>query len=66
MEDPRTRGVKPGKRRLELGLTSVIGREDGSVIEVFPDGSETLLVAPRDRESDPVKEQSTDSPRPLT
>ena len=46
MDDVRTRGVEPGRRRLALGLTSVIGREDGSVVEVFPDGTEKVLKEP--------------------
>ena len=48
MDDVRTRGVEPGRRRLALGLTSVIGREDGSVVEVFPDGTEKVLKGPTD------------------
>lgn len=46
MDDVRTQGIEPGRRRLALGLTSVIGREDGSVVEVFPDGSEKVLEGP--------------------
>lgn len=46
VDDVRTRGVAPGRRRLALGLTSVIGREDGSVVEVFPDGTEKVLKGP--------------------
>ena len=45
-DDVRTQGIEPGRRRLALGLTSVIGREDGSVVEVFPDGSEKVLEGP--------------------
>ena len=53
VDDVRTRGVAPGRRRLALGLTSIIGREDGSVIEVFPDGTEKVLKGPSDQA--PVK-----------
>ena len=48
MDHVRTQGLEPGRRRLALGLTSVIGRKDGSVVEVFPDGSEEVLEGPRE------------------
>lgn len=40
----RTSGLDPVARRLQLGLSAIIGRSDGSVIEVFPDGTETVLA----------------------
>ena len=55
MEDPRTRGIEPGRRRLQLGLSSIIGREGGIVVEVFPDGTETILVGPDAKEPASVK-----------
>lgn len=50
MEDLRTQGVEPGRRRLQLGLSSIIGREGGVVVEVFPDGTETVLFGPGAKE----------------
>lgn len=48
MKDLRPEGIAPELRRLKVGLTSVIGLEDGAVVEVFPDGSDVVLVQLRD------------------
>lgn len=47
MKFPRTDGVSPGRRRLQLGLSAIIGRKDGSVVEIFPDGTERVLMPGR-------------------
>ena len=61
MDDVRTKGIEPGRRRLALGLTSVIGREDGSVVEVFPDGSEKVLEGPGEgRPREAVQQKTAD------
>ena len=41
----RTSGFSPADRRLQLGLSAIIGRPDGTVVEIFPDGTETALRA---------------------
>ena len=46
MKDPRTEDVAQGLRRLQVGLSSAIVRGDGAVVEVFPGGSEVVLVEP--------------------
>ena len=61
MKDPRTEGVAPGLRRLQVGLTSVIGREDGAVVEVFPDGSEVVLVEPKGSNTESEQRQTQSS-----
>ena len=40
----RTGGFNPAARRLQLGLSAIIGRPDGTVVEIFPDGTETVLA----------------------
>ena len=39
----RTKGLDPVADRLRVGLPAVIGRPDGTVVKIFPDGSEELL-----------------------
>ena len=39
----RVRGVDPAARRLAVGLSAIVGDKDGNVIEVFPDGTRTIL-----------------------
>ena len=43
----RTRGVNPAARRLQLGMSAIVGRPDGAVVELFPDGTEVVLHAPK-------------------
>ncbi len=40
----RTSDFSPADRRLQLGLSAIIGRPDGTVVEIFPDGTETVLA----------------------
>ena len=40
----RTSGIDPVARRLQLGLSAIIGRPDGAVVEIFPDGTERVLA----------------------
>lgn len=42
----RTQGVSPASRRLQLGLSAIVGRPDGAVVELFPDGREVVLDPP--------------------
>lgn len=39
----RTKGLDPAADRLRVGLPAVIGRPDGAIVKIFPDGSEELL-----------------------
>ncbi len=44
----RTQGVSPGLRRLQVGLCAIVGREDGAVVKLFPDGREEVLHPPKE------------------
>lgn len=44
----RTNGISPASRRLELGLSAIVSRPDGAVVELFPDGKEVVLDPPRE------------------
>ena len=44
----RTRGVNPAARRLQLGMSAIVGRSDGAVVELFPDGTEVVLHGPKE------------------
>lgn len=44
----RTKGVSPASRRLQLGLSAIVSRSDGAVVELFPDGREVVLDPPRE------------------
>ena len=44
----RTRGVNPAARRLQLGMSAIVGRPDGAVVELFPDGTEVVLHGPKE------------------
>ena len=44
----RTQGVSPGLRRLQVGLCAIVGREDGAVVKLFPDGREVVLHPPKE------------------
>ena len=44
----RTKGISPATRRLQLGLSAIVSRPDGSVVELFPDGKEVVLDPPRE------------------
>lgn len=44
----RTKGVSPGLRRLQVGLCAIVGREDGAVVKLFPDGREEVLHPPKE------------------
>ncbi len=46
---PRTRGVNPAARRLQLGMSAIVGRPDGALVELFPDGTEVVLHGPKER-----------------
>ena len=46
----RTKGLDPAGDRLRVGLPAVIGRPDGTVVKIFPDGSEVILS---DSQADP-------------
>ena len=48
----RTKGVSPASRRLQLGLSAIVSRPDGAVVELFPDGREVVLDPPRESRSD--------------
>lgn len=61
MKHSRTEGVAPGLRRLQVGLSSVIVRGDGAVVEVFPDGSEVVLVEPQDPNPEAKQRQAQSS-----
>lgn len=39
----RTKGVNPAARRLQLGMSAIVERPDGTVVELFPDGREVVL-----------------------
>ena len=39
----RTKGVNPAARRLQLGMSAIVERPDGAVVELFPDGREVVL-----------------------
>ena len=39
----RINGFSPAARRLQLGLSAIVGRLDGTVVEIFPDGTEVVL-----------------------
>ena len=49
----RTSGFSPADRRLQLGLSAIIGRPDGTVVEIFPDGTETVLACRSQAGDDP-------------
>lgn len=42
-----TSGINPVTRRLQLGLSAIIGRPDGTVVEVFPDGNRDSAISPQ-------------------
>ncbi len=44
----RTRGINPAARRLQLGMSAIVGRPDGAVVELFPDGTEVVLHPPKE------------------
>ena len=44
----RTRGINPAARRLQLGMSAIVGRPDGAVVELFPDGTEVVLHGPKE------------------
>lgn len=44
----RTQGVSPGLRRLQVGLCAIVGREDGAVVKLMPDGREMVLHPPKE------------------
>ena len=48
----RTKGINPAARRLQLGLSAIVGRPDGAVVELFPDGRGVVLDPPSEPESD--------------
>ena len=48
----RTSGISPAARRLQLGLSAIVGRPDGAVVEMFPDGTEVVLDPPGQSSSD--------------
>ncbi len=43
----RTEGIYPAADRLRVGLNAIVGRPDGSVIKLCPDGTEEVLVPPK-------------------
>lgn len=43
----RTKGLDPAADRLRVGLPAVVGRPDGAIVKIFPDGSEELLSRPQ-------------------
>ena len=53
----RTKGISPTARRLQLGLSAIVGRPDGAVVELFPDGREVVLDPP----SEPRPDHDTNS-----
>ena len=42
----RTSGVSPASRRLQLGLSAIVSRPDGAVVELLPHGTEVVLHPP--------------------
>ena len=62
----RTTGVNPAARRLQLGMSAVVGRPDGAVVELFPDGREAVLHAPEEftGSSEPDLSGELDGPSP--
>lgn len=58
----RTQGVSPGLRRLQVGLCAIVGREDGAVVKLFPDGREEVLHPPKgsaDDSNSPLADETT-------
>ena len=42
----RTMGIHPAADRLKVGLNAIVGRPDGSVVKLRPDGTEEVLHPP--------------------
>ena len=59
----RTKGVNPAARRLQLGMSAIVGRSDGAVVELFPDGREVVLDPPSDSPSDHYAEAADENSR---
>ena len=53
----RTLGISPAARRLQLGMSAVVGRADGTVVELFPDGTEVVLHNPKEPTQQPDPKQ---------
>lgn len=49
----RTKGISPASRRLQLGLSAIVSRPDGAVVELFPDGREVVLDPPNEPADEP-------------
>ena len=41
--EARLRGVNPAARRLAAGLSAIVGDKEGNVVEIFPDGTRTIV-----------------------
>ena len=56
----RTEGIHPAADRLKVGLNAIVGRPDGSVVKLCPDGTEEMLVPPKQQR----RPATSESPSP--
>ena len=55
----RTMGLHPAADRLKVGLNAIVGRPDGSVVKLRPDGTEEVLHPPEEQQRESAKSKAT-------